>query len=219
MRSDGFSFIEVTAAMVILSISLVILLGSQSQSMNLVDRAESLDYATTLASTKMAELVQEANVKGVTALKDAEAGEFNQEIHPGYRWNYRIVPVPSPDFAALMGVATGQEEGLGEVKDNSGNAALFAGPLQMIGKVWGQALRELHVEVTWGEGKSQKSYELVTHLITNDAVAQIQGLIGGVNAAFGGAGGGSTGGAAGGATGGSGGAGTTGGGGTGGIIK
>src|SRR5262249_28288927 len=149
-----------------------------------VDRAKSLDYATTLASSKMADLVQEANTKGVTALKDADAGEFDQEAHPGYRWAYRILPVPPPDFAALMGVSGEKDEGLGPQKEDNSNAALLAGPLQAIGKIWGQSLRELHVEVKWGEGKREKSYELVTHLISPDAVAQIQGLVGGVNAAF-----------------------------------
>ncbi len=174
MKSDpkGFSFVEVMAAMVILSISLVVLMESQSLSMDLVGRARTLDTAVTLADSKMTELSQLAAYKGVDILKPEETGQFDQEKHPGYRWKYTVVDVPAPDFAALLKVAFGG----GDEKDS--NAQLFAGPLQMIGKVWGQALKELHVEVLWNDGAREKSYELVTHLISSNAVTQINAAVG-----------------------------------------
>jgi len=179
MKAEGFSFIEVMAAMVILSISLVVLLGSQGRSMELVGRAQTLHYATTLATSKMAELTQEATTKGVGTLRESEAGEFDQEKHPGFRWRYRIVKVPSPDFAGMMaGAVGGEEEDLGAAE---GSAALLAGPLQAIGKIWGESLRELHVEVLWGEERTSQSLELVTHLIAPEAMAQVQGLVGAVS--------------------------------------
>src|SRR6185436_11262924 len=113
-------------------------------------------------------------------LKEDESGEFDQEKHPGFKWRYRVVKVAAPDFGALMTMATGgdAEEGESKPKQNKAqNADLFAGPLQMIGKVWGEAIRELHVEVIWNEGKHEKSFETVTHLIASDATTKIQGLI------------------------------------------
>src|SRR5262249_33299083 len=75
--SRGFSFIEVMAAMVILSISLIVLMGTQSRSMALVERAQTLDYATTLANAKIVELTQEANTKGILSLKEEDSGDFD----------------------------------------------------------------------------------------------------------------------------------------------
>jgi type II secretory pathway pseudopilin PulG len=169
--SSGFSFVEVMAAVVILSISLIVLMDNQAKSMDMLGRARSADFATTLAIGRMTELVQLAKEKGLDALRDEESGEFDQEKFPTYRWRYWRAEVPPPDFEALIlgaTAATGQED------PNNSNAALLGGPLQAITRVWGKALQEVHVEVTWGEGRSQKSYELATQLIAPNAVAQVQ---------------------------------------------
>jgi prepilin-type N-terminal cleavage/methylation domain-containing protein len=173
MRSDGFSFVEVMVSMVILSISLVILMESQSRSMDLISRAKAMDAAVTLASAKMTELSMLGTTRGPSYLKPEEGGDFDQEKHPGYRWKSRVVDVPAPDFAAMFKMAMGGDE-----NDQNSNAALFAGPLQMIGKIWGQALKELHVEVLWKDGAREKSYELVTHLLDPNAIGQLTGAVG-----------------------------------------
>jgi prepilin-type N-terminal cleavage/methylation domain-containing protein len=180
MRSDGFSFVEVMVALVILSISLIVLSESQTRSLALVSKARAIDSAVTLAGAKMAEVTETVREKGVSALKDEETGEFDQEKHPGYRWRTRVEKIPSPDFARLVGAAGG-----GEDAGNTGNAALFAGPLRQIERIWGQALRQLTVEVLWTEGTREKSYELVTHLIAPDAIGQLQGFVGGLGGAGG----------------------------------
>lgn len=170
-RAGGFSLVEVLAAMMILSISLIVLTESQGRSMDLVFRSQRLDTATALASFKMEEIVQEAKTKGIDSIKDEGKGDFDQEKHPGFSWRYIVKPVPAPNFAALMGAASGDEE------QGASNAGLLAGPLQTIGKMWGQSLRELHVEVVWQDGKREQSYELVTHVIAADVMSQISGLV------------------------------------------
>ena len=107
----GFSFVEVIAALVILSISLVVLLDSQGRSMDLVSKARSLESGVTLAAAKMTELVQEAERKGVETLRDEEKGDFDQERYPSYRWRYWVAPVPQPDFKLLLSAATGVSVG------------------------------------------------------------------------------------------------------------
>ncbi|HLG20185.1 MAG TPA: hypothetical protein VI895_10285 [Bdellovibrionota bacterium] len=168
------------AAMVILSMSLIVLMDSQGQSMNLVGRAQDLEQASLLAKSKMVELTEEATTKGITSLRETESGEFDQTQHPGYLWRYWIAPIPSPDFAKMMGMATEGVDigGLDEETKNTGNAAVLAGPLQAIGDIWGKALREVHVEVTWGNEKNPRSYDLVTHLIAPEAITQVQALVG-----------------------------------------
>lgn len=175
-RSEqGFSFIEIMVAMLILSISLIVLMDRQARSMDLVGQAKFRDHATTLAMSKLNELTQEAEEKGVNTLKDRETGEFDQEAYPGYKWRYWKAKVPTPDFLGMLGAMGGDSE---EATGGASNEALLAGPLQGITKVWGNALHELHVEVLWDEGKSQKSYALVTHLIASDAITQLQAAIG-----------------------------------------
>ncbi len=175
IKNKGFSFVEVLVAMVILSISLVVLINAQARSLDLVGRTRSLDKATTLAISKMTELLEEVKQKGLGTLRDEENGEFDQAKHPDFRWRYWKVAVPAPDFGAMLNAVAGTSE---EDASNQGNAALLAGPLKMIAKAWGEGLRELHVEVKWGTGKNERSYELVTHLIAQDAISQVQGLIG-----------------------------------------
>jgi len=174
-RDLGFSFIEVMVAMVILSISLVILLDSQGNSMALVGRAHSLNYATTLASGKISELVQLAEKEGIQSLQDEKAGEFDQEKYPGYHWRYRVMEIVPPDFAALMKSFSGSEE---EKEDSASNAELLAGPLKQIQDIWGKAIRELRLEIFWTEGLRERNYELVTHLIAPEAIGQVQGMVG-----------------------------------------
>lgn len=172
---------EVMIAMVILSISLIVLMDSQARSMDMVARAKSVDVGTSLATLRMTELVQEAKEKGVSTLKDEAEGEFDQQKFPTYRWRYWKKNVPAPDFAALAGGAAG-----GKDDAAASNKDMLAGPLQAIGKVWGNALKELHVEVSWGEERKKRTYELVTHLIATDALAQLQGAIGILGGTFGG---------------------------------
>ena len=146
---------------------------SQASSMSLVERARSRDQATTLAISKMTELLQEAKTKGLGTLKDKEEGEFDQTKYPNYRWKYWKTLVPAPDFAGMISAIAGKDGKENESQD----AGLFAGPLKAITKIWGEALREIHIEVTWGEGRTQRSYELVTHLIAQDAMSQLQGIV------------------------------------------
>jgi len=175
---NGFSFVEVMAALVILAISLVVLLDTQGRSMDLVGKTRDLDYAVNLARQKMTELTIQADREGVSALRDEESGQFDQEKYPDYRWTYRIVPVPAPDFAAMVGAAMGADP---NAKDSGAdNSALFAGPLKQIGKAWGDSIKELHVEVLWGSETRPKQFELVTHLIVPNALSQLQNVLGGI---------------------------------------
>lgn len=170
----GFSLLEVMFALVILSMSLIALMQNQTQSITLAEKARSWDQATTLATTKMSELTQLAQDKGVDKLKPEESGEFDQAKFPTYKWHYWKKPVPQPNFQAIMGLATqGQDESTNE-KNNMG---ALAGPMQMISKAWSESLTELHVEVTWGEGESLRNFDLTTHLLAADTNARIQGIV------------------------------------------
>ena len=57
--NQGFSFLEVLGAMVILSMSMVVLMENQSRSLHLTQKALRLDQATSLAISKMSLLILE----------------------------------------------------------------------------------------------------------------------------------------------------------------
>jgi hypothetical protein len=136
-----------------------------------------------LADAKMTELVKAAEKKGIDLLREEDKGEFDQEKYPGYRWTYRVQSIPTPDFAALISAAAPEDE---ETTQAASNAELLAGPLQAIGKAWGQSIRELRLEVAWGSEEHPRTVELVTHLISSDVGAQIQNVIAGFGAMTGG---------------------------------
>lgn len=174
MKSEtGFSLIEVMAAMIILSMSLIVLMQNQTQSISLAQKAKDWDLATTLASAKMSELTMLVEQQGFTALKTDESGEFDQEKFPTYKWRYWRQNVPQPNFQALMGMASGEARESGV----SNNADALAGPLQMIGRAWSESLLELHVEVMWGNEASTRSFDLTTHLLANDTNRKIQAIV------------------------------------------
>lgn len=169
---SAFSLLEVMFSLVILSMSLIVLMQNQTQSIALTQKAKAWDTATSLASGKMSELVLTVEKKGITALKNEESGDFNQDKFPSYKWRYRRQSVPAPNFQAIMGAATQSEDSA----PNAGAAAL-AGPLQTIAKAWSECLFELTVEVIWGEGESQRNLEITTHLLAQDSYTKIQGVV------------------------------------------
>ena len=115
----------------------------------------------------------------LSELKEEEKGEFSEEDNAlGYRWRYWVRPVPRPDFQKMIKSMQGQEED--ESDEDMGNAALFEGPLKIISEMWGQSLRELHVEVAWGSEEKPRTYELVTHIIDPRTIDQVQGMMQGL---------------------------------------
>lgn len=177
---SGFTLLEVMFALVILAMSLIVLMQNQTQSVSLAERARGWDHATALASAKIAELSMIAQQQGIEKVKNEETGEFDQAKFPGYRWKSWTRPVPQPNFQALAGLASAENE------EENPSAGAMAGPMQMIAKAWNECLTELHVEITWGEGQTPRSFELTTHLLAKDTSIKIQGIVGALGAGLGG---------------------------------
>lgn len=175
----GFSLIEVLAALLILSVSIVALSQNQAQSVRLIETAQNRDQALILATSKMNEIDRRVQERGLADLKDAEKGEFDQERYEGFEWNMRKQKIPVPDFVSLVTMATGQSAS--EDSDEEFDTSAMQGPLKRITDIWGKAIRQVTVEVTWKDNERDteyKSYELVTHYVEQDAFNQVQGLIG-----------------------------------------
>ena len=83
-KNCGFTLLEVMVAIAILSIALVAVYGSQSQSISLASEAKLNTSAALLAQAKIAEIEAE-NAENLTS----DSGDF-----PNYRWDLSVSDVP-----------------------------------------------------------------------------------------------------------------------------
>ena len=184
MDDRGFTLIEVMAAMLILVLVCVAYSENQVGAIQLVKATRWRETAIMLAQQKMAETNFLVQTKGIEVVKDDDKGEFDQEKFDGYTWHIWKTKVPAPDFGALIGTTGSTEDGA-----SAAPQAGFEGPMKMITDIWGKSIMELHLEVNWKEGEQQKSYTLMTHYMTSDVNAQIQGLVGAMTGGAGASGG------------------------------
>lgn len=96
-KSRGFTLLEVMVAISILAIALTVLLGNQSQSLQL---AEESRFAFT-ASLLMKEKLADFQLSG-EQLYNSE-GDFGDE-QPGYNWSVEVDTPDFEDYPALIGV-------------------------------------------------------------------------------------------------------------------
>lgn len=82
--NNGFTFIEVMVALVIIAIALTSVLGMQSQSVSLAGEARFYTTASLLAQGKMAEI----EVKDLETFS-SDSGDFGEEL-PGYTWRVEV---------------------------------------------------------------------------------------------------------------------------------
>lgn len=81
---SGFTLLEVMIAMAILSISLLVVFQSQSQSVSMMAAARATTMLTMLAQSKMAEL-ETANISGI----ESGSGDFGAD-YPDYTWTSNV---------------------------------------------------------------------------------------------------------------------------------
>lgn len=176
--------------MLILALVCVAYSENQVGAIQLVKATRFRETAIMLAQQKMAETNFLVQTKGIEQVKDDDKGEFDQEKFEGYNWHMWKTKVPPPDFGSLIGSASSMGGDSGEPQTPQ---AGFEGPMKMITDIWGKSIMELHLEVTWKEGEQQKTYTLMTHYMTSDVNAQIQGLVGAMTGGSGASSGGSSG--------------------------
>ena len=88
-RNTGFTLLEVMIAMAIIAITLVVVFGSQSQSLSLANEAKFNTTAALLAQGKMAEIE-------ILSPEDlvSDSGDFGEDF-PGYIWQLSVGDVMS----------------------------------------------------------------------------------------------------------------------------
>lgn len=86
-ETGGFTLLEVMAAVAIIAITLVVIFGSQSQSVSLASEAKFTTTAALLAQSKIAEI--EAETAGDLS---SNSGDFGEDF-PGYHWEFTVSDV------------------------------------------------------------------------------------------------------------------------------
>lgn len=95
-RSKGFTLLEVMVAVAIISIVLVTLIGSQSQSVSVAAISRFDTVASLLAQEKLAELVA-----ADFALVSNEEGDFGEDFS-GYQWRLEVTDL-TEDETGIVG--------------------------------------------------------------------------------------------------------------------
>ncbi|MFZ5471060.1 MAG: type IV pilus modification PilV family protein [Myxococcota bacterium] len=202
----GFSLLEVLVAMAILAVSLMAIFSLNSGAVANHAYTKKLTVATLLARGKMIDLEQELYDKGFSNDDDEESGDFSDEGWPSFKWRAKIIAPktngldPQKLIGALFNLPLGGE---GDESGLGGLAALFGGggntknpgaidPLaalgpaaalaqgqftQMIDQIT-KAVREVHLTVSWKEGKLVESIDLVTHVVSLGPGSDRNGLSG-----------------------------------------
>lgn len=125
-RQRGFSLLEVMMALLILTISLLILVETQATSLVATQEAERFMVATDLAELKMSEAMLRLEQEGFQTTEVVEFGEFDdlgdeltnlefgKELED-YHWEYTITEIDiqlAGDLASMMG--EGGDGGMGD---------------------------------------------------------------------------------------------------------
>jgi len=88
-KHAGFTLLEVMFALAIIAATLVVVLGSQSQSLSLATETKFTTTAIFLAQHKMAQ-VEAGNPEDLSA----DSGDFGEDF-PDYRWELTVSDAPS----------------------------------------------------------------------------------------------------------------------------
>lgn len=191
----GFSLLEVMVALAILTVSLILLVETQSSAVVLTNEAERIVVATDLARMKLNEALIEVEKGGFQESDQYESGdfadlgddlldaEFGDELDD-YEWEYLVSEVD----IAMLGDLAGAAEDLGGESGEDGTSP-SAGPLaglamlgigpEMITEFLGPYVREVRVRVWWG-GDSEQAEEdgtevvLTTHIINPGGALQLE---------------------------------------------
>lgn len=194
-RQQGFTLLETVIALAILAMALMAIFDLNAGAVSNHVYTKHLTVAAFLARSKMTDLEQKLYDEGFSADDDEESGDFSEEGWPGYKWRAKIIAPKtdgvSPDqligaifnlpiggdggdmggIASLFGGggAGGDSKG-GPVPAGGGMAGMAAGmaqPMftQMIEQLT-SAVREVHLTVTWREGKQVESMDVVTHVVS-----------------------------------------------------
>ncbi|MEZ4236785.1 MAG: prepilin-type N-terminal cleavage/methylation domain-containing protein [Myxococcota bacterium] len=201
-RRRGFSLLEVMVALAILTVSMILLVQTQSSAVVLTREAERTIVASDLARMKMTDALLEVEQHGFQASDQSENGdfddlgddlrnvEFGKELED-YHWEWLVSEVDIDMLGDLAtaaqdvpGLGGGGEDGGGDAAGAAGGGAL--GMLGMLGigpdaitQFLAPYVREVRVRVWWGDDSKEaeengQEVVLTTHVISPGGVVQLE---------------------------------------------
>ncbi|MFH1223541.1 MAG: prepilin-type N-terminal cleavage/methylation domain-containing protein [Pseudomonadota bacterium] len=182
----GFTLVEVMIALLILSITLIALTGSQGVSLNSTRKAKFITLGTIVAKNMLEDIDIMADVRGFDYIKELgekTEGDFDDEQYQGWKWVREVKEVNIP-ISELIKTFTGKQENEetsgGEQKTTSSQEEQI---LSMIGtnieKLMKDSMREVTVTVLWPvkAGKDFSSVKLVYYVVDIDGVQRFVPLM------------------------------------------
>ncbi len=154
-----------------------------------------LTVASLLARSKMTDLEQQLYDKGFSNDDDEESGDFSDEGWGSFKWRAKIIAPKTQGLSPMQLIGALLNFPMGGGEDGAdpmgGLAAMFGGgapapggaggdPLAAMGPLAGlaqgqftqmidqltKAVREVHLTVTWKDGKQTETIDLVTHVVS-----------------------------------------------------
>lgn len=197
----GFSLLEVMIALAILTVSLVILVETQSSAVLLTNEAEKVITATDLAQMKLTEALLRVEEEGFSGSDVYESGDFDDlgdevlDMEYGreledFHWEYAISEIDIDSMGDIASAAStaqsvmGGGDGAEAASGGGGNPATDAlgalgfGPEQ-ITQMLGPYIREVRVRVWWGEDTDKAEEDgseivVTTHVINPSGVLSLE---------------------------------------------
>jgi len=175
----GFTLLEVMVALAILAGALMALSEVVGGALRNHVRARQLEVATLLARGKMVAIEEGFERTGFRDFDQTEEGTFEEDGHPELRWKAEAVKpevdlspqkilamfTGSEDLATLLPGQTG-EDGRTVLDPRAGAlSALIQSQLTQLGETVKKGVREVRLTVSWDEGKTERSFTVVTHMV------------------------------------------------------
>lgn len=165
---QGFTLLEVMAAVAILALTLVVLLDVITNNIRATTHAQMTTTATLLARGKIVQLEDTILQKGFQDLNQTAQGTFADDGAPDFSWESMIEKIELPTDAVQKAQ---QEAGnLTQKKDpmqalTGMVGGLMSGFLEPIRVGLQESVRRVTVRVFWNErGRPQQSLEVVTYV-------------------------------------------------------
>ena len=163
-RFQGFSLIEVLAAITILSGVLFAASRIISASYIYASKVHNIYLGTELCRLKLHDVEEIIKQEGLPDDETEEEGEFEDREYEGFRWKYSVkrVFIPLPDFS------TSAEDG-SYLDQSASMLSLAKGNIEDFFK---ERIRKLTVSVFWGEGVKESEKVVFTVFLTTDGTVK-----------------------------------------------
>ncbi len=174
LNPKGFTFIEVLVAMLIFVYAVIASLSVTDGSVRATREAKDISTATWLLQNVMVELETKVETEGFDKGCELKKEAKFAPPYDRYVWKTTCTEI---DFNLSQTAAQTLAQKDNEDEANQQNMVQKM-VLQMASDYMGKALRELHAEVRWNQGKQVRKVDLNTHFARYDQPLQMPGGVG-----------------------------------------